>query len=97
MGESGSEDEVDKSGKVDEIKGESGEQVGGGGYEVRDRLLHPWGGDKSDPDRVDGEEGWEGLEKEFNIHELIVAKLGGDAFTLLETYWESMNWKVERI
>ena len=74
MGESGSEDEVDKRKKVDQIEGERGEQVGGRGHEVRDRLLHPGGGDKSDPDRVDGEEGWEGLEKELNIHELIVAE-----------------------
>lgn len=33
-----------------------------------DNLFHPRRGDLSDPDTIDGEEGNEGLDKEFDKH-----------------------------
>ena len=61
--------------EVEDIKGNGCPDVRGGGHEVGDGLFHPGGSDLRDPNRVEGEEGKEGFEKEFDEHKIILSFL----------------------
>lgn len=61
--------------EVEEVKSHGGDQVGGGGHEVRYSLFHPGSGNLRDPGRIEGEKGNERFNEEFDEHTIILSFL----------------------
>lgn len=75
--ESWQDKENEEDREIEEIKGNGGPDVGGGSHEMGNRLFHPGSGDLGDPGCIEGEEGDERFDKDFDEHRLMIADGGG--------------------